>query len=73
MADIWHVETAELKTSPFDQGEPPCREVHWVKPKLVAEIGFEEWTEDGRLRHPRYLGLQDDKDPKEVVREEPAR
>ncbi|WP_433503459.1 non-homologous end-joining DNA ligase [Pseudonocardia halophobica] len=44
---------------------------HWLRPELVAQIGFTEWTRDGRLRHPRYLGLRDDKDPREVVREEP--
>jgi bifunctional non-homologous end joining protein LigD len=36
--------------------------VHWVKPRLVAEIGFTEWTHDNKLRHPRFLGLRDDKD-----------
>jgi bifunctional non-homologous end joining protein LigD len=35
----------------------------------VAQIGFSEWTRDGRLRHPRYLGLREDKAPEEVVRE----
>lgn len=44
---------------------------HWLRPELVAQVGFTEWTRDGRLRHPRYLGLRDDKDPREVVREEP--
>jgi bifunctional non-homologous end joining protein LigD len=43
--------------------------VHWVEPKLVAQIGFAEWTNDGKLRHPRFLGLRDDKDPKDVKRE----
>lgn len=41
----------------------------WVEPKLVAEVGFTEWTRDGRLRHPRFLGLRDDKAAAEVVRE----
>src|SRR5262249_49101086 len=41
----------------------------WVEPRLVAEIAFGEWTRDGRLRHPRYLGLRDDKGPQEVRRE----
>ncbi|MEA2452813.1 MAG: hypothetical protein QOG04_1523 [Actinomycetota bacterium] len=65
---------AELKPleqakSPF-AGEPPLKKsVHWVKPKLVAQIGFAEWTPTGRLRHPRFLGLRRDKKPKEVVRE----
>ncbi len=45
--------------------------LHWVEPKLVCEVGFTEWTHDGKLRHPRYLGLRDDKDPNEIVRERP--
>lgn len=47
--------------------------VHWVRPELVAQIGFSEWTRDGRLRHPRYLGLREDKAPADVVREEASR
>lgn len=46
--------------------------VHWLRPQLVVEVGFSEWTRDGRLRHPRYLGLRDDKAPEDVVREEPG-
>ena len=45
------------------------RDVTWVEPQLVAQIGFSEWTRDGRLRHPRFLGLRDDKPAREVVRE----
>jgi bifunctional non-homologous end joining protein LigD len=41
----------------------------WVEPELVAQIGFSEWTRDGRLRHPRFLGLRDDKPARQVVRE----
>ena len=47
-------------------------DVVWVEPKLVAEIEFSEWTRDGRLRHPRYKGLRDDKPAREVRRERPA-
>lgn len=43
--------------------------MHWVRPVLVAEVGFTEWTDEGRLRHPRFKGLRDDKDPTTVVRE----
>jgi bifunctional non-homologous end joining protein LigD len=50
----------------------PAKDVHWVEPRLVAQVGFAEWTPDGRLRHPRFLGLRRDKDPREVVRERPA-
>jgi bifunctional non-homologous end joining protein LigD len=45
------------------------RGVTWVEPELVAEIGFTEWTGAGRLRHPRFLGLRDDKAARDVVRE----
>jgi len=43
---------------------------HWIKPKLVCQVAFTEWTHDGKLRHPRYLGLRTDKPAKEIVREE---
>lgn len=62
----------ERKTPAFLQNDLPNNEVHWVTPKLVAEIGFEEWTQDNKLRQPRYLGMRRDKDAKDVVREEPA-
>ena len=45
------------------------RDVHWVAPKLVAEIGFTEWTGDGVLRHPTFIGLRADKAARDVVRE----
>jgi ATP-dependent DNA ligase len=41
----------------------------WFKPKLVAQTQFTEWTPDGQLRHSRFVGLREDKDPREVVRE----
>ena len=57
-------------------GDPPFADVHpvpkgtrWTRPELVAQIAFTEWTRDGRLRHPRYLGLREDKPAREVVRE----
>ena len=46
--------------------------VHWVRPKLVGQVAFSEWTTDGRLRHPRFEGLRDDKAAREVVRERPT-
>lgn len=51
----------------------PRRGVHWVKPKLVAEVQFTEWTQDGKLRHPQFMGLRPDKSPTKVVRERPQR
>jgi DNA ligase D-like protein (predicted ligase) len=56
----------------FDRGKLPRSGVHWVEPRLVAEIGFSEWTPDGMLRHPRFQGLRRDKSAAEVVREIPA-
>ncbi|MEW1751599.1 non-homologous end-joining DNA ligase [Streptomyces angustmyceticus] len=57
--------------SPF-AGPVPEHGAHWVRPDLVAQIGFTEWTRDGMPRHPRFLGLRDDKRPEDVVREPPA-
>jgi DNA ligase D-like protein (predicted ligase) len=63
----------ERPRSPFDAGPLPrsMSGVHWVKPRLVGEVGFSEWTSAGELRHPRFQGLRDDKDAREVVREIP--
>jgi len=60
-----------IRRSPF-AGRQPARGAHFVKPTLVAEIEFGEWTRDGRLRHPRYLGLREDKPADDVVRERVA-
>lgn len=60
----------ERESSPFaDPRSIRERGVHWVEPELVAQLGFSEWTAAGRLRHPRFLGLRDDKSAREVVRE----
>lgn len=59
----------ERDTSPFATGKPLRAGVHWAEPRMVAQIGFAEWTTDGLLRQPRFEGLRDDKDPAEVVRE----
>ena len=60
----------ERVTSPLaDTKGIAVKGVHWVRPQLVAQIGFAEWTPDGKLRHPRYLGLRDDKSPDQIVRE----
>jgi DNA ligase D-like protein (predicted ligase) len=55
-------------SSPFAD-EVRERGAAWVEPALVAQVGFSEWTRDGRLRHPRFLGLREDKAAAEVVRE----
>lgn len=59
----------ELDRSPFTRGSIREAGIRWVRPQLVAQVGFTEWTRDGKLRHPRYLGLRTDKKPKDVVRE----
>ena len=57
------------EVSPFHAELPARKVVHWVKPEMVVQIGFGEWTRDGRLRHPRFLGIRDDKRARQVVRE----
>jgi DNA ligase D-like protein (predicted ligase) len=71
--DVLHAALTRLERDrpPFDRGELPRSGVHWAEPRLVAEVGFSEWTTDGQLRHPRFQGLRDDKDPADVVRETP--
>jgi bifunctional non-homologous end joining protein LigD len=59
----------EIANPPFREDFLPTSGVHWVKPKLVAQLGFSEWTRDGKLRHPRFLGLRSDKPAQEVRRE----
>lgn len=66
--------TAKLKKittqkNPFVTEIAHSEHTHFVKPVLVAEIGFAEWTRDNKVRHGRFLGLRDDKNPKEVVQE----
>src|SRR6266849_416397 len=73
LKEIWGVlKKRETKRSPFPQGVEALREARWVKPELVAEIKFSEWThataEGGmKLRAPVFLGLREDKDPKECI------
>lgn len=57
------------RTSPFAAGPTPSSDVQWVRPRLVVEIGFGEWTPSGLLRHPRYLGIREDRTAAEVRRE----
>jgi bifunctional non-homologous end joining protein LigD len=60
----------EVKDSPFADKIKTNEPAHWVRPDLVAQIRFTEWTSDDKLRHPVYLGLRDDKRAMDVVREE---
>lgn len=60
----------ELEKTPFTKAKGlPRLRAHWVKPELVIQVGFIQWTGHGKLRHPRLLGVRTDKDPREVVRE----
>ena len=57
------------RTSPFEETPKTNEKAHWVTPKVVVEVKFNEWTVDGKLRQPIYLGTRDDKDAREVGRE----
>jgi bifunctional non-homologous end joining protein LigD len=58
------------ETPPFDAGAIPTgRGHHWVEPRLVCEVRFTDWTEDGGLRHPAFIGLREDKKPEDCRRE----
>jgi bifunctional non-homologous end joining protein LigD len=65
------MEALRQEETPFTAGSGLPRDATWIRPELVGEFGFSEWTRDGKLRHPRYLGLRDDKRAGEVVRELP--
>jgi bifunctional non-homologous end joining protein LigD len=52
--------------------DPDLRRAVWAEPKLVGEVTFTEWTDEGIIRHPSFQGLREDKKPKEVVREKPS-
>ena len=60
----------EIEKPPFTKakGLPRIR-AHWVKPEIVVQVAFVEWTVHGKLRHPRLIGVRYDKEPREVVRE----
>jgi bifunctional non-homologous end joining protein LigD len=55
------------RKQPLVDDLPRIRHATFLSPKLVAQISYTEWTKDGKLRHPVFLGLRDDKDPKDVV------
>jgi bifunctional non-homologous end joining protein LigD len=61
-----NLERLRTDKSPFDP-PPPIRDATWVRPKLVAQLFYAEWTADGKLRQPAFLGLRSDKDPSECM------
>lgn len=67
---LWPLRT---RSSPFTHRVKDEATTTWVKPKLVAEVKFTEWTDAGEMRHPAFLGLRADKDPKDVVMEKESR
>jgi len=72
LARLWALLKArEIPRSPFSTPIKTNEPAHWVRPELVAQIKFTEWTADRKLRHPVYLGLRDDKSAREVVAERP--
>jgi bifunctional non-homologous end joining protein LigD len=60
------------KTGPWGEGitAEDMTALHWVKPKVVVEVSFVEWTRDGLLRHPEFIGVRGDKSPREIRRED---
>ena len=62
----------ERKTSPFEETPKTNEKAHWVKPEVVVEVKFSEWTADRRLRQPIFVGVRDDKDAKDVRIEAPS-
>jgi bifunctional non-homologous end joining protein LigD len=70
LARVWKLLKArEADRSPFAERIKTNEPAHWVRPDLVAQVRFTEWTADDKLRHPVYLGLRDDKRTEDVVRE----
>lgn len=63
--------TLETDESSFTLESPRGRGLHWVKPKLVAEVAFAQWTNDKRLRAPVFMGLREDKSPRQIGIEKP--
>ncbi|MBI3630115.1 MAG: DNA ligase D [Candidatus Rokubacteria bacterium] len=73
LESVYHaLRPLERPTSPFDVGAPGGGGHHWVEPRLVVEVRFTEWTRDGGIRHPAFLGLRTDKAPGSITRERPT-
>lgn len=56
----------EQQRPPFADADLPSNGVHWVQPRVVVDIAFTERTRDGRLRHPSFRGVREDRDPQEA-------
>jgi bifunctional non-homologous end joining protein LigD len=66
------LDAIEVPASPFTKAKGlPRLRAHWVRPEIVVQVAFVEWTVHGKLRHPRLLGVRFDKNPRDVTREQP--
>ncbi|MET0165225.1 MAG: ATP-dependent DNA ligase [Vicinamibacterales bacterium] len=66
------LDAIEVPTAPFTKAKGlPRLRAHWVRPEVVVQVAFIEWTVHGKLRHPRLLGVRLDKEPQDVAREQP--
>lgn len=66
------LDAIEIPSSPFTRAKGlPRLRAHWVRPEIVVQIGFIEWTVHNKLRHPRLLGIRHDKPARDVTREQP--
>jgi bifunctional non-homologous end joining protein LigD len=66
---LWRELSRDVIEAPACAGAPRARNARWVQPRLVAQVEFTEWTADGKLRHPSFQGLREDKSPMDAVRE----
>ena len=74
LADLYDkLSSLRTDSSPFKEHVKHEKATTWVKPRLVAEVKFTEWTAAGEMRHPAFIGLREDKRPEEVVREKEKR
>jgi len=66
------LDALQLPETPFTRAQGlPRQRVHWARPELVVQVAFMEWTAHGKLRHPRLVGVREDKGARDVVRETP--
>jgi bifunctional non-homologous end joining protein LigD len=72
LKSIWEkMQPLKRPTTPFDEKSPKGRGNSWVEPRLVCEVRFSDWTYDGGIRHPTFLGLRTDKKPQDCRKDEP--
>ena len=73
LKSIWQeMQPLKRSASPFERKSPKGRQHCWIEPKLVCEVRFSDWTQDGGIRHPTFLGLRSDKKPEDCRMMEPV-